>query len=81
MSLTQEERSVVIEKLAEAIAKKSLGIEWHDTESQARRVAEACAESLFTVTIKAAEVKNAETSYKYNKAVNELIDLIVGEVS
>jgi hypothetical protein len=80
MSMTQEQRDLVLKKFAEGIASKALGIAWYDTESQARTVAQASAEALLAVVMKALVVKNAENSYEYHKAVGELVELIIGDL-
>lgn len=81
MSSGQDQRDAVVQKLAEGIAAKALGIAWQDTESQARRVAEDSATALWEVVCKANAVQQAPTIHKYHQAVGELIQLIIGDTT
>lgn len=78
--MTPEQRDKALKILAAGIANKALGLDWRDTESQAKRVAERVAEVLLELTKKAFAIRNANTPYKFNLAVQDLVESVLGDL-
>lgn len=71
-----EDRDSIINKLAEGIANKALGISWYDTESQARRVATSSAEALYEVLKLSVAIQQSKDEQALLLNVKEFLDFI-----
>lgn len=69
-------RDESIKHLAQGIANKALSLDWRDTESQARRVAETAGEAMYELVVKAGAVRTATNLKEQLDAVEELLNFI-----